>query len=677
MATTRKGTGEAGENGGDTYNCLLDEVLRGAFGLLPFALPDDPVRVVPLDPFAAISRRWASVRSAIQLRAVGVVLPQPIQFGKYTLFERIGRGGMADVFKSRVQGPAGFERIFVVKRILPHLSDDPTFTKMFIEEAKMSARLSHPNIVQVFELGAVEQEYFISMEYVRGRDLAETMRTLWARIGPPRPELVAYVGREMCRALAYAHDVTADDGTPLGMIHRDVSPSNVMLSYDGAVKLLDFGIAKALGGEEQPEETGTQRGTLKGKFAYMAPEQTQGVDVDRRIDIFATGIVLHEILTGRRLFKGENDLQTVEKVRVCDVPPPSLQNPLCPPELDVIVLKALAKYRDDRFQSASEMADALDDVVHAARFQPSHLAQLMRDLFPAEAGGGDARNTSSSARITQSLTGSSSRPYSPAMRSPTIPPISRSVSTVRGLQAREGSAIAPPRVRPFYKRSSVWGVAGLMALGFVGGAVWMQSSAPVSNQVSGPKPDKPRALQLELNIQSIPDGAEVYVLGTNEYLGKTSFHHKFDWREDKPTILVFKLKGYEEITRDVKPTWTGLVHMKPASPALKNRPGSRGEDRDKEKTNPPPPTPTPAPAAAPAEPAKEAPKDTTPKEAPKPAEATPPGGGMPAPTATVPPPTPAGEPARPANRPTDPAHDTHRRPATPRTPKKSDLVDPF
>src|SRR5439155_18169753 len=138
-------------------------------------------------------------RYEIQSRAVGVVLPQPIQFGKYTLFERIGRGGMADVFKARVQGPAGFERIFVVKRILPHLSDDPTFTKMFIEEAKMSARLSHPNIVQVFELGAVENEYFISMEYVRGRDLAETMRTLWARIGPPRPELVAYIGREMCR----------------------------------------------------------------------------------------------------------------------------------------------------------------------------------------------------------------------------------------------------------------------------------------------------------------------------------------------------------------------------------------------------------------------------------------------------------------------------------------------
>jgi hypothetical protein len=395
---------------------------------------------------------------------------------------------------------------------------------------------------------------------------------------------------------------------------------------------------------------------LKGKFAYMAPEQTQGSDVDRRIDIFANGIVLHEILTGRRLFKGENDLQTVEKVRVCDVPPPSLQNPLCPPELDVIVLKALAKHRDDRFQTASEMADALDDVVHAARFQPSHLAQLMRDLFPAEAGGGESRNTSSSARVTQSITGSSSRPYSQAMRSPTIPPVSRSVSAMRGLQTREGSGVvAPPRIKPFYKRGSFWGVAALMALGFAGGAVWMQSSAPVSTQSSGPKPDKPRTLTLPLNIQSIPDGAEVFVLGSGESLGKTPFHRKFDWREDKPTILVFKLKGYEEITRDVKPTWTGLVHMKPASPALKTRPRSSEEK--------------PAP-----EPPKEAPKQPT--------ELVPPAGGVPPPSPANPAAVPGSETAaRSASTRSTPesGRESHRRASgtARKNPKPNDLIDPF
>src|SRR5204863_10205979 len=165
------------------------------------------------------------------------------------------------------------------------------------------------------------------------------------------------------------------------------------------------------------------------------------------------------------------------------------------------------------------------------------------------------------------------------------------VSTVRGLQNRDGSVVAPPRIRPFYKRGSFWGVAALMALGFVGGAFW-RTSSPDSSQASGPKPDKPRSLLLELNIQSIPDRPDVHVLGTNEYLGKTSFHHKFDWREDKPTILVFKLKGYEEITRDVKPAWTGLVHLKPASPAARGR--ARGSAPNA--PSPPPGEAQPAPA---------------------------------------------------------------------------------
>ena len=174
--------------------------------------------------------------------------------------------------------------MFVVKRILPHLSDDATFIKMFVEEAKLSARLNHPNIVHIFELGAVEGEYFISMEYIRGHDLSETMRAIWKALGPPRPELVAYIGREACRGLAYAHNLTDENGRPLGMIHRDVSPSNVMLSYEGAVKMLDFGIAKALGDGAGADARAAR---MKGKYAYMAPEQTEGDNIDNRSDIFA------------------------------------------------------------------------------------------------------------------------------------------------------------------------------------------------------------------------------------------------------------------------------------------------------------------------------------------------------------------------------------------------------
>jgi serine/threonine protein kinase len=559
------------------------------------------------------------------------------------------------VFKGRVQGPAGFERVFVVKRILPHLSDDPQFTRMFIEEAKLSARLNHPNIVQVFELGAVDKEYFIAMEHVKGRDLAETMRTLWARIGPPRPELVAYIGREMCRALAYAHDLTADDGEPLGMIHRDVSPSNVMLSYEGAVKLLDFGIAKALGGEK--EESGTQRGTLKGKFAYMAPEQTQGNDVDRRIDIFATGIVLHEILTGRRLFKGENDLQTVERVRQCDVAPPSLQNPLCPPELDGIVLRALARNRDERFQSSSEMADALDDVVHAARFQPGHLSMLMRDLFPTEAGGPGAR-------VTTTMSGSQSRPISSGVRSPTIPPMSvpRHSSPSRATLPRIDPMPTPPPQRSFMARGSTWGA---LALGMIGVGVGVFITRNQAPEVVVGAPPEPSALpkKFEIAVRSIPDGASIYLAGENRFMGTTDTYLKFEIKDDARISLVFKKDGYQDETREVSP-YPMLVHMKPLSDEEK-RERARGGRRDKPaEPTPAAPEPTPTPAV---------PAPTTPSTI----NVVPPSGPAPTPSsATTAPqvtPPPVAQPPLPSE--SVPAPTRERKPR--KQPSPNDLVSPF
>ena len=547
---------------------------------------------------------------------MGVALPQPIPFGKYTLFERIGRGGMADVFKARIQGPAGFERTFVVKRILPHLSDDPSFTKMFIDEAKIAAKLSHPNIVQVFELGSVDDEYFMSMEYVRGHDLAETMRTLWARVGPPRPELVAYVGREMCRALAYAHEFTSEDGQVLGMIHRDISPSNVMLSYDGAVKILDFGIAKALGGDAAEENT--KSGTLKGKFAYMAPEQTVSNEIDRRIDIFATGIVLHEILTGRRLFKGENDMQTIERVRRCEVVAPSLYNPLCPPQLDQIVLQALARNRDERYQSASEMADALDDVVYASRFQATHLAQTMRSLFPADAVG-DVR-AAGAGRAPHMMTGSvspsrsntgiprsgsqTSRPGPTGTRSPTVPPsVSKTPITSASYRVppSHSNIVAPPTssigflMRPLVGSVPGWvAVAALLLLGFafVGGAIWTlrgPSSGGMAAQNAIPK-----IVLLDLAFQSSPIGADVYIVGSNEYLGRTPFRRKVEYRDDRSTFVVFRLAGYMEMTKEVRPDFLGAVTLQAMpAPAV------------------PPPVPAPPPAAPVAAPPAAHPRPTT------------------------------------------------------------------
>ncbi|HEX4406207.1 MAG TPA: serine/threonine-protein kinase, partial [Polyangia bacterium] len=487
---------------------------------------------------------------------MSVELSEPIQFGKYTLFERIGRGGMADVFKGRVSGPQGFERTFVVKRILPHLSDDPTFIKMFVEEAKLSARLAHPNIVQIFELGAVEGEYFISMEYIRGRDLSETMRAIWKTMGPPRPELVAYIGREACRALSYAHSLADERGRPLGMIHRDVSPSNIMMSYEGAVKLLDFGIAKALG--EAPETT--KSGTMKGKYAYMAPEQTEGDDVDHRIDIFSCGIVLHEVLTGRRLFKGQNDVLTIERVRRCEVPPPSAQNPMVPPELDAIILKALARDRDKRWATAADMADALDDVVHAARFQPGHLAQLLHDLFPVEGGAPSPRlSVNASSQVTSS---------SIRARSATIPPVTR---TGTGTGSRGGAPMAPA-LRDLQsddlslKPKSKWKGFTAAALVLVAGGffVWKGVVKKKLEDDGGARltPASDPSKRFHVFVKSEPEGADIFADGEAMPIGATPVTLPIDLNGRNSLRLILRKDGYEDYEQRVINEMPLSIHMK-------------------------------------------------------------------------------------------------------------------
>ncbi|HEY4186025.1 MAG TPA: serine/threonine-protein kinase [Polyangia bacterium] len=483
-------------------------------------------------------------------------LQPPIQFGKYTLYERIGRGGMADVFKGRIQGPGGFERVFVVKRILPHLSDDPAFINMFVDEAKLSARLNHPNIVQIFELGSVEGEYFISMEYIAGHDLAETMRAIWKKSGAPRVDMVAYVGREMCRALSYAHGLTDDRGQPLGMIHRDVSPSNVMLSYEGAVKLLDFGIAKALG---DTQET-TKSGTLKGKYAYMAPEQTEGDNVDHRIDIFAAGIVLHEVLTGRRLFKGANDLQTIERVRRCDVRPPSQLNPACPPELDAILLKALSRERDDRYQDASEMADDLDEIVHRSHFTPANLGSILRDNFAGDSGTGAYPAAYPPGRSTHTSVPTVSSGSASGVRSGTVPPIAISQPRATGrrpaVSGEDLAAAGTVLARPVWKRGSFWAVAvlcvGGVGLGVAKGVVphGLATSSSEELTVPGAMPAAAAAMKkvklTPVLVQSEPEGAEVYVAGKLEAVGTTPIWLNLEVNKQEPVRVMIRKSGYQD-----------------------------------------------------------------------------------------------------------------------------------
>ena len=514
-------------------------------------------------------------------------LTEPIQFGKYSLFELIGRGGMAEVYKGRIQGPAGFERTFVVKRILPHLSDDPNFIKMFVEEAKLSARLAHPNIVHIFELGAVDGEYFISMEYIRGHDLSETMRAIWKTMGPPRPELVAYIGREACRGLNYAHGLTDEHGRLLGMIHRDVSPSNVMLSYEGAVKLLDFGIAKALG--DAPETT--KSGTMKGKYAYMAPEQTEGENIDHRSDIFACGIVLHEVLTGRRLFKGNNDVQTIERVRRCEVPPPSLQNPAVPPELDAIILKALARNPDDRWADAADMANALDDVVHESRFQPTHLAHLLYELFPIE-GGRSPRSTIPSTTVSHGTASSSL-----SLRSPTVPPISRTAS---GTGAQRFDAGAEPSLKP---KSSFKGVAFALILlaggGVAGWKVFGRRLTGAHPMVAG---DSNHRI-FYVYVKSDPPGANIYRVDGSKLMGATPITLPVDLNGVSSFRIRLEKPGYEkyeQIIASDEPISISLTVIGAAPPAAVDGVGGVGGRAGAAATTPSSSAPAVAPGSKPA-----------------------------------------------------------------------------
>lgn len=306
---------------------------------------------------------------------------QRTEFGEYILHDRIGAGGMAEIFLATARGIAGFEKRLVIKRILPTFSGDDQFVRMFIEEAKLCVSLRHPNIVQVYDLGEIDSQYFIAMEYVDGRDLLKTLAACGKkRIGFPT-DIALYIVMEVLKGLDYAHGSRRPDGTPLGIIHRDVSPSNVLLSFEGEVKIADFGIAKASTREK------TETGILKGKFGYMAPEQVTGAPIDHRADIFAMGIVLYELLTGHRLFAGKNDLAVLERVRDAQIePPPRYYRPDLATELEEIVLRALSRDPRNRFQVAADLHDAIYDYTYRARatISPQHLGRFMQDLFLGE-----------------------------------------------------------------------------------------------------------------------------------------------------------------------------------------------------------------------------------------------------------------------------------------------------
>ena len=306
--------------------------------------------------------------------------PRFERFGRYFLLDRIATGGMAEVYRAVTQGVEGFRRTFVVKRILADKAKSPTFIRMFCDEARICALLHHPNVVQVYDFGHVDGSYFLAMEYLQGKDLSSLMRVLRAAKTAVPPGLAAYIAREAAVGLHYAHTLRGSGGQGLGIVHRDVTPSNIMLLFAGGVKVLDFGIAKAASAASQ---AGEGEG-VKGKFGYLAPEQARGGDVDGRADVFALGVTMWEMLVGRRLFAGKDEVETLRNVLQKPVPPPSAIRPEVPAALDRIVLRALERSREKRYATAEEMARDCDAVLGTLRADSQTLRAFLNDLFAEE-----------------------------------------------------------------------------------------------------------------------------------------------------------------------------------------------------------------------------------------------------------------------------------------------------
>jgi serine/threonine protein kinase len=304
-----------------------------------------------------------------------------IPFGKYLLLERIAVGGMAEVYMAKSFGVEGFEKVLAIKRILPTMAEDDDFIDMFIDEAKIAGQLTHGNIAPIYELGKIGDSHYIAMEYVWGKDLLQIMNR-FRRMRKRMPAvMVAWIASKMCEALDFAHHKKNPQGNDLHIIHRDVSPQNVLVSYEGEVKLIDFGIAKAAS-----RTTRTQAGVLKGKFGYMSPEQVRGLAVDARSDLFAVGTCMYEMLTSERLFMGESDFSTLEKVRNAEIPPVREVVRDIPPALDEVVMRALQREASDRWQSAGELQEALQRFLTAQRppFGTSKLAAWLKSAFATE-----------------------------------------------------------------------------------------------------------------------------------------------------------------------------------------------------------------------------------------------------------------------------------------------------
>ena len=349
----------------------LAGLAEDAFSSAEFASPPDgSATEVVVSAFEAPAEEPAAAEAPAPARDADT-------YGPYRLLQRIAIGGMAEVFRAKKGGVEGFEKTVAVKRILSHLSDNKEFVDMFINEAKVVSGLSHPNIVAIFDLGRIDRSYYIAMDYVQGRDLRSILRRAKERgIAIPN-SLAAYVIAKVASALEYAHRKRDEAGEPMRIVHRDVSPQNILLSFEGDVKLTDFGIAKAAS-----KATITDKGALRGKLLYMSPEQAWGKPMDRRSDIFSLGIVLYETLTGQKPFLGTSETSILDTVRECKVAPPSTIDASIPERLERVAMKALERDPEVRYQDAGEMQRDLEKILHdVGSLSPRDVTLFLEKLF--------------------------------------------------------------------------------------------------------------------------------------------------------------------------------------------------------------------------------------------------------------------------------------------------------
>jgi len=310
-------------------------------------------------------------------------MPQkfPQEFGPYTLHELIARGGMAEIYRATMPGIGGFEKTVAIKKILPHLAENEEFITMFIDEARIIVSLNHANIAQVYDLGVIDETYYIAMEYVHSVDLAAVMKLVEKRGTTVPVEHATYIASGVCAGLHAAHSKHDESGRPLHIVHRDVSPHNVLISYAGDVKIIDFGVAKA-----RNKETHTKMGVIKGKLLYMAPEQAMAKEIDGRADLFSAGLILYRMLTGQLPFQGDNEFQIYNNILSKEITPPRVLNPQVSEELNQIVMQLLQRDADKRYQDGYTAKADLDRALHhiAPGYSVNRLSRFIEDNFSGQ-----------------------------------------------------------------------------------------------------------------------------------------------------------------------------------------------------------------------------------------------------------------------------------------------------